>query len=147
MVIPKFNQRTRAEKSKFPDPPEVCQTDVGQAPDRRPSPAHVVEVEVEDVCEVDSRVKEDPEDGSFNQFWAAYPRKVKKQEAMKAFSKISKKEELLERILKAIEQQKQTPQWVKQNGEFIPHPSSWLNGRRWEDEVQGMEESCGPIRA
>ena len=37
--------------------------------------------------------------------------------------------------MNAIEQQKESAQWSKDNGQFIPHPTTWLNGKRWEDEV------------
>jgi len=26
-------------------------------------------------------------------------------------------------------------QWRKDNGQFIPNPATWLNQRRWEDEL------------
>lgn len=70
----------------------------------------------------------------FNRFWSCYPRKVKKPSALKAFKKINPTEDLLSSMLKAVESQKKTDQWKKDNGAFIPHPSSWLNDRRWEDE-------------
>ena len=35
----------------------------------------------------------------------------------------------------AIEKQKKSAQWTKNDGQFIPHPTTWLNGKRWEDEV------------
>ena len=38
-------------------------------------------------------------------------------------------------MLAAIERQKQTAQWKENGGQYIPHPATWLNGRRWEDEV------------
>ena len=41
----------------------------------------------------------------------------------------------LEVLLTAIEKQKESAQWSKDNGQFIPHPTTWLNGKRWEDEV------------
>ena len=38
-------------------------------------------------------------------------------------------------MLAAIEKQKQSAQWQDNGGQFIPHPSTWLNQRRWEDEL------------
>lgn len=38
-------------------------------------------------------------------------------------------------MLAALAQQKKSPQWVKDGGEFIPHPATWLNQGRWQDEV------------
>ena len=69
----------------------------------------------------------------FNQFWAAYPHKAAKQDAVKAFAKLNATPELLEIMLKAIEKQMASHQWS--DPQYIPHPATWLNGRRWEDEV------------
>ncbi|MDA2911413.1 hypothetical protein MYX04_10830 [Nitrospiraceae bacterium AH_259_D15_M11_P09] len=46
---------------------------------------------------------------------------------------------LIDTMLAKIEQQKQSRQWQKDEGEFIEHPSTWLNQRRWEDEVVSSE--------
>ena len=71
----------------------------------------------------------------FERFWDAYPRHINKQGAMKAFEKAKIDADLLQVILTAIENQKSCEQWTKDNGQFIPHPATWLNGHRWEDEV------------
>lgn len=70
----------------------------------------------------------------FDRFWAAYPRKCNKPDAMKAWATLTVDETLLARMLAAIQRQALTEQWVKDNGQFIPYPATWLNGRRWEDE-------------
>ena len=75
---------------------------------------------------------------SFSKFWDAYPKRVGKQEARKAFDKAIKATDI-ETILKAIEAQKQTPQWKKSNGQYIPNPATWLNQCRWEDETGGQD--------
>lgn len=69
---------------------------------------------------------------AFEKFWSAYPRKEGKQKAKAAFEKVNVP---LDVLLNAIEQQKESAQWSKDNGQFIPHPTTWLNGKRWEDEV------------
>ena len=69
----------------------------------------------------------------FDKFWSAYPRKAgNKQKAFEAFKKAGVS---LEILLDAIENQKQSSQWSKDNGQFIPHPTTWLNGKRWEDQL------------
>lgn len=73
--------------------------------------------------------------GGFDSFWSSYPRKEAKAEAQKAFKKINATAALLEQILAAIEDQKKSESWVKDGGKYIPHAATWLNGRRWEDEV------------
>lgn len=70
----------------------------------------------------------------FLSFWAAYPRKAGKQDAAKAWAKLKPSAELLVNILSALAIQKASPDWVKDGGQFIPHASTWINGRRWEDE-------------
>jgi hypothetical protein len=72
-------------------------------------------------------------DAEFDQFWAAYPRKVCKKAARKSFEKVDVP---LETILTALEQHKKSAQWNKDKGQFIPHPATWLNNARWEDELE-----------
>lgn len=71
-------------------------------------------------------------EAAFDLFWSAYPRKVNKQGALKAFLKIGVPVDVL---LQAIEQQKNSAQWTKDGGAFIPHPTTWLNQARWEEEL------------
>jgi hypothetical protein len=72
-------------------------------------------------------------DAEFDRFWAAYPRKVCKKAARKKFEKVDVP---LETILTALEQHKKSAQWNKDKGQFIPHPATWLNNARWEDELE-----------
>lgn len=72
----------------------------------------------------------------FELFWKAYPKKVAKKVAYQSYSKISQSKEQLQIILKAIEEQKQSIDWTKDDGQFIPHPATWLNQGRWTDELQ-----------
>ena len=71
---------------------------------------------------------------SFARFWDAYPRHEAKQTARKAFYKLNPDEELLEKMLDAIERWKRTAQWQEDGGRYIPHPATWINQRRWEDD-------------
>jgi hypothetical protein len=69
-------------------------------------------------------------------FWESYPLKVKQPKALAAFLKLKPDKELLDRMIAAIDRQKQSRAWQKDNGQFIPHPATWLNNRQWEDEIQ-----------
>lgn len=71
----------------------------------------------------------------FAEFWSAYPRKVAKAEAEKAWKKLNPDEDLLLTMLNAIEAAKKSREWLDEGGKFIPHPTTWLNQRRWEDEL------------
>lgn len=70
----------------------------------------------------------------FELFWQHYPRKQKKQEAVVSYRKINPNQELQALILSAVQQQSRWEQWNKENGRFIPLPSTWLNQQRWTDE-------------
>ena len=79
---------------------------------------------------------------AFEKFWEAYPksRHVGKQKAFKVFDKaIKNKVTTLDAILTKLEQFKNCDQWKKNNGEFIPHPTTWLNRGSWDDEVVESE--------
>lgn len=80
-------------------------------------------------------IRPDDLDPGFVRFWAAYPRKEKKAAALKAWKQIQPSDELQEVMLGAIRSHRRTDQWQADEGRYIPHPASWLNGRRWEDEI------------
>jgi hypothetical protein len=67
----------------------------------------------------------------FDQFWEWYPRKVGKEAAKKAWNKARTKTDQ-QTILNGIERFRLDPNLPAK--EFIPHPSTWLNEGRWEDE-------------
>jgi hypothetical protein len=71
----------------------------------------------------------------FDRFWSAYPKKVGKISAKKAFEHVIKTVPL-ESLLTAIERQKCGSQWSRDGGQYIPNPTTWLNQGRWEDEIQ-----------
>ena len=73
----------------------------------------------------------------FDLFWKAYPKKIAKPKARIAFDKLKADEDLLTKILTALEVQKQSKNWLKDKGQFIPYPATYLNQRRWEDELDG----------
>ena len=37
--------------------------------------------------------------------------------------------------MEALSRQRQTDKWLKDGGQFIPNPATWLNQRRWEDQA------------
>ena len=77
----------------------------------------------------------------FNTFWIYYPRHIAKKEALKSFLKIKPDEALFERILGRLKLQLSSEQWVRDNGKYIPYPSTWLNQERWNDEVEPQSKS------
>ena len=92
------------------------------------------EKEEENKIEIENKKKSYDADG-FAAFWAAYPKKAGKADALKAWNKLAPDVVLQEQMGKALEVQKQSQQWRKDGGQYIPMPATWLNGRRWEDEA------------
>jgi len=72
----------------------------------------------------------------FDTFWKAYPRKVAKGDARKAWIQTEKIRPSLSNILEAIENQKNTQQWMENDGIYIPYPATWLRQERSDDEVK-----------
>ena len=70
----------------------------------------------------------------FEQFYKAYPKKVKKQNVEKWFKKNKPSNELFSSMMNSLEQFKGSKDWLKEKGQYIPYPSTWLNQKRWEDE-------------
>ena len=70
---------------------------------------------------------------AFKRFWSIYPRHTNKKKSFDVFVKKCTDETVLQKMLSAIVEQKETEQW--QNIKYIPHATTWLNGERWEDEI------------
>ncbi len=92
------------------------------------------ETETETETETEPPARPVGEDG-FEQFWKAYPRKQGKKAAYKAWQKAKDKPEI-SHILRQLVIQKQSDQWTKDGGQYIPLPATWLNQGRWADEVE-----------
>jgi hypothetical protein len=74
---------------------------------------------------------------SFDDFWSLYPKKVGKPLALKAWAKLDGKTHGI--VIEAIRIYRFSP-----DRQFIPHPATWLNGRRWEDETDAAPEPAKP---
>ena len=81
-----------------------------------------------------SENKKTMQKNQFDTFWEAYPRKVGKQRAKQVFLKLE--QDKFAAIMKALQDQKDTTQWQRNGGQFIPHPTTWINQGRWEDDPE-----------
>ena len=81
-----------------------------------------------------SEGRESERGGDFEQFWAVYPRKIGKGEAVKSWKKMGCNNGLVERICLQVQAASKTEQWQREGGKFIPLPATWLNQSRWEDD-------------
>lgn len=71
---------------------------------------------------------------AFNAFWDAYPKRVARKDAWKAWTQINPTPALLVTILDALAWQTRQPDWLRDGGKFVPHPGTWLRAERWDDE-------------
>ena len=115
----------KTQKPKKPD--NDTDNDNDMAPPKSPSERKGSNPQKEREGELNAR---------FELFWKEYPRKQSKANALKVWIKIKPDDALTDRIIKAVKLQKQGDQWQRENGKFIPLATTWLNGARWEDEIQ-----------
>lgn len=144
------HQTVRAAKSKFPDPSEgfkhlqadenICKQVQTNVPvfDNRES---IIDNR-ESIHDQARKRAESVPDG-FDDFWAVYPRKVSKQSAVKAWKAAKVSPELIGQIVKDVKRRCET-EWKGADMQYIPHPATYLNQRRWEDETPPTERSEKP---
>lgn len=122
------HQRIQTKRSKFPAPSDGDLRNSTVSHGESPPESNPIRIQNPNPNpNLHERAESD-----FDIFWNAYPRKVGKQKAFEAFRKVTVS---LKTLLVAIEAQKKSAQWSKDNGQFIPHPATWLNGKRWEDQL------------
>lgn len=72
----------------------------------------------------------------FDAFWKAYPKRLAKGDARKAWHQTEAIRPALPELTAAIEAQMRSDQWRKNDGQFIPYPATWLRQERWSDELK-----------
>ncbi|MFC4162000.1 replication protein [Chitinimonas lacunae] len=83
----------------------------------------------------------------FDAFWAVYPKRKGKALAQKAWQKLAPDADLQAAIVAAVERQRLSLDWQKDGGQYIPHPSTWLNAAGWLDEDTTVRPSWTPAQA
>lgn len=77
----------------------------------------------------------------FDAFWEAYPKKRSIGQAERAWVKINPDDKLLKEMLASLERWKRSREWLREGGQYIPYPSTWLNAKGWEDELPVSRDS------
>ena len=76
----------------------------------------------------------------FDAFWRYYParqgKKSGKDKAKKAWNKLKPDDDTIAAMGRALAWQKQSDDWLREDGRYIPLASTWLNGHLWEDEQE-----------
>jgi len=115
----------KPSKSRLPEPPSRTFENPREASEsiREPSPPDLVPGTIV------PRTK-DRRASRFEEFWLVYPRKVGKAQAKKIFDRLGDADAELAIAAAPFFASKQSGTEEK----YIPHATTWLNGRRWEDE-------------
>lgn len=81
----------------------------------------------------------------FNEFWKLYPKKVDKANARKKWLRLKPNDELFKTIMSALENQITLKKWHEIDKQYIPNPTTWINGERWEDEIKEAAGNSQPL--
>ena len=136
------HQQIRAKKSKYPTFDSTCNQLLADDDNscRNPIQSNPNPIRIQSESEHAQASAQVNEQDAFAQFWNAYPNHKDKKRAESAFAKAIRKVDL-ETMLAAIDAQKRTDGWIKENGRFIPMPSTWLNGERWNDDAKPAQKA------
>jgi transcription initiation factor IIE alpha subunit len=92
-------------------------------------------------CDVSIRGGADDYNRIFESWWSDYPKKIGKKASRTIFIRLLKKGETTEKqLFESLKNYKRTKQW--QNRDYIPHPTTWLNQGRYDDEIQSENISA-----
>jgi len=132
-VIPSFLDHqvinNREKDSELPEPLEYLDPDASVTREPRVDHAGKAEGKGREGKGKEGNKEERVE--GFEAFWSAYPKKTGRGDAEQAWQKMRPP---LDDVLTALGWQRQQQSWVKDKGQFIPMPSTWLNQKRWLDE-------------
>ena len=132
------HQQTRAKKSKYPLPKSfdsICkQANGNQMKAKVPVNGNESEngSEKRETGTRPTGAKGEP--SGFDRFWAAYPRRVGKQDALKAWGQLNPDDDLVDLIVAGVERWKTCDLWTRDGGKFICYPATFIRGRRWEED-------------
>ncbi len=87
-----------------------------------------------------------PAGGWFAEFWRQYPRKIAKPQAEKAYERHVNAPEIAAAVLAGLIRWRASEQWTKDGGQFIPHPATFLNQRRWDDSPEPEKLKATSLR-
>jgi len=133
------HQQVRARRSKYPEPDE---NGMQMIADVCNSPRNPIQSNPNPYPNPNERKLSE----YFESFWKCYPRRKSKGKAESTFFKINPDEQILATMLSAIERAKKSDGWIKDSGQFIPYPATWLNARGWEDEIEDRNNGHKPSK-
>ncbi|HKN01012.1 MAG TPA: hypothetical protein VJX23_10895 [Candidatus Binataceae bacterium] len=127
-------QQTRAQKSKFPEPPASdsgCNHLRADVAEKNATRSDSNTEKTDTISNIDHPDLETAP--TFERFYLAYPRHKAREAAEKAWNKLAPAQRI--RVLADIERRKAT-EWAGKDPHYLPFPASYLNGKRWTDEIE-----------
>lgn len=132
-----FFKYQKIDRPSAPKYPEYTTT---QQPLGEDSTSTRSEVKLKEDKLKEDKVSKDSMLTHFEKFWAEYPNKTSKKKASEKWLNLFKAlttaeaDKLFSEVIVGLERAKKSSQWQKDNGQYIPHPTTWLNQERWKDE-------------
>lgn len=80
---------------------------------------------------------------AFEVFWKLYPNKRSKKDARKAWDKLKPDADLRLTLMTALGNHRLSRDWTKDDGQYVPMASTWLNGERWTDVLKPATAAGG----
>jgi len=133
-AIRQARHREKMKRNASTCPQIVTHSNTSVTPESRQIP----QADTNTDTDTDSKLKK-PIPAGFDEFWTAYPRKIAKADAEKAWAKIKPD---LQTVITALEWQCKSEDWTKENAKFIPFPASYLNSKRYEDEKPAAKSNA-----
>ena len=97
------------------------------------------DIDIEEDKDIEKKEISKEKKYGFDTFWKSYPRKVGKEKCLNWFLIHKPNEELVNKMIKTLEEFKQSKQWS--NPQYIPHPYTWLNRGGWDDELEVQDNN------
>jgi hypothetical protein len=73
----------------------------------------------------------------FEEFWIQYPKKVEKKMAEQKWNRLPPEKQRL--AMADLPARKLSRLWQKDGGRYIPNPTTYINGERWNDEIEEVK--------
>lgn len=101
----------------------------------------VKEVKNKDSKDLKPMVISNDRDGWFEEFWNIYPKKIQKKTSEQKFKLHVKDVLTFNTIMFDLSIRVKSNDWLKEDGQYIPNPTTYLNQRRWEDEAKPIRKT------
>lgn len=101
-------------------------------------------IEIEQEIELDKEInierKKNEREEMFEAFWNLYPKKLNRKQCFTAFCNIKGLKNEYPRIIEVLKQDRESEQWQRDYGKFIPYPLTWLHQERWKRQIETLQK-------